>query len=68
MRRFRVWLDRQVPGLSASEEVCEMPDDATDKECEEACADVLQVMIGNELDTGWEEIGATRAPKKARTR
>lgn len=56
MRRFRVWLDRQVTGWEASEEEVEMPDDATDEECREACLDCLNTMISNELDTGWEEI------------
>lgn len=55
MRKFRVWLDKNVPGQSASYETVEMPDGSTDAECEAACRDVLDVMIGNELDTGWEE-------------
>jgi len=34
----------------------EMPDNATDEECEEACADALDTLIGNEFDTGWNEV------------
>lgn len=56
MRRFKVWLDKMVPGVTASYEAVEMPADATDAECEEACKDTLDVMISNELDTGWEEL------------
>lgn len=56
MRRFKVWLDKMVPGVTASYEAVEMPADATDAECEEACKDTLDVMIGNEVDTGWEEL------------
>jgi hypothetical protein len=56
MRRFRVWLDVQVPGKDPSEEIVEMPDDASDEECEEVCNGLLETMIANELDTGWDEI------------
>lgn len=55
MRVFRVWLDRQVPGCDPYEETIEMPDDATDEECDDACRDCLDTMIGNHLDTGWNE-------------
>lgn len=57
MRRFRVWLDVQVSGKDSVEETIEMPDDATDEECREACLDCLDAMISNELDTGWSELG-----------
>lgn len=56
MRRFRVWLDVQVPGKEPSEEIIELPDSASNAKCDEACADCLETMIANELDTGWEEI------------
>lgn len=56
MRKFRVWLGKNVVGEEPSEEVLEFPDGTSDKECEEACADCLETMIGNELDTGWDEI------------
>lgn len=59
LRRFEVWLDVQVPGEEATTEIVEMPASATDAECEEACRDTLDVMIGNELDTGWREIKET---------
>lgn len=55
-RRFEVWLDKQVVGARASVEVVEMAPGATDKECEEACKECLETMIGNELDTGWREL------------
>ena len=56
MRRFKVWLDKNIPGVETSYETVEMPDDATDEECEEECASCLDTMIGNVLDTGWEEV------------
>ncbi len=56
MRRFEVWLDKQVAGGDPSIEIVEMPDNATDEECEEACRDCLDTMIGNLLDTGWNEL------------
>ena len=55
MRRFRVWLDKQISGVEF-EKTVEMPDSATDKECIEACQDCLDTMIGNLFDTGWEEL------------
>jgi hypothetical protein len=55
-RRFEVWLDVNVCGKEASSEIIEMPADATDEECQEACLDCLDTMIENELDTGWREI------------
>ena len=56
MRKFKVWLDKNVVGLDPSEEIIEFPDHYSDKECERDCADLLDTMISNELDTGWEEI------------
>ena len=56
MRRFEVYLDVQVPGKDVTVDVVEMPDTATDAECQEACRDCLDTMIGNELDTGWREL------------
>jgi hypothetical protein len=56
MRRFEVYLDVQVVGKEASVEIVEMPDSATDAECDEACRECLDTMIGNELDTGWREL------------
>lgn len=55
MRVFDVWLDRNVVGAAAVEEVIEMPDDASDAECDAACRECLETMISNELDTGWNE-------------
>lgn len=50
MRKFIVWADvRRV------EHEVEMPDTATDEECEEACSDTLNTLIGNG-DTGWNEV------------
>ena len=56
MRRFRVWLDVQISGEEAKEEIVEMPDDATDKECQEKCKGCLEDMIATYLETGWNEI------------
>lgn len=55
MRRFEVWLNRCVPGVDSTVEVIEMPDDATDEECEQACRECLHDMIGSLLDTGWND-------------
>lgn len=49
-RRFVVWVD-----VSRREEIVEMPSTATDEKCEEACRDVLDVLISNG-DTGWSEL------------
>lgn len=55
-RRFEVWIDKGVPGQPAIVSEVEMPIGATDDECEEACSERLQDMLGNELDTGWREM------------
>ena len=51
-RTFVVYLDRQVVGCDASEEevTVEAGEDA-----DVVCNDVLQEMLGNELDAGWYE-------------
>lgn len=49
-RMFLVWAD-----VSRREELIELPGTATDKECEDACKDALEVLISNG-DTGWNEI------------
>lgn len=63
MRRYKVWLDKQVTGLEPTEETVEMPDDATDEECRQACAECLDTLISNELDTGWIELSAAKKVK-----
>lgn len=50
MRRFEIWAD-----VRDEECVIEMPDDASDDECEEACKDALNTLIGNG-DSGWNEL------------
>lgn len=49
-RRFIVWAQ-----VSHAEHEVVMPATATDEECEAACKDVLDVLIGNG-DTGWNEL------------
>lgn len=54
MRRFEVFA-----GCSHREmdtHIVEMPDTATDEECEEACREILDTLIGNNFDTGWNEL------------
>lgn len=60
MRYFRVWLDKNVAGCETHEIVVEVEDG---QDADDACADALSVMIGNELDTGWEEISAEEAER-----
>lgn len=55
MRRFRVWLGKNLPQVPIEYENVEMPDDATDEECDEACKDRLDSMMQNSLDMGWSE-------------
>lgn len=63
MRKFIVYLDKGCVGRSPIEETIELPDSATDEECDEACRDCLQTMIGNEIDSGWHEV--VPKPKKS---
>lgn len=56
MRRFEVWLDKKLAGVEPDTCIVEMPDGATDKQCDEACKEALESMIENELDTGWNEL------------
>jgi hypothetical protein len=67
MRRFRVWLDKNLAGSEPTYETVEMPDSATDAECRSACAECLDTMISNDLDTGWEELPRSK-PKTRRAR
>lgn len=55
MRTFKVWLVTPRNG-SKNYETVEMPDDASDDECEAECKECLEAMIGSVLDSGWEEI------------
>lgn len=48
MRKFDIWVENDT-------ETLEMPDTATDAECEAACRDILEVMLGN-IDSGFNEI------------
>jgi hypothetical protein len=49
-------LDKKVVGADPILEIVEMPDDATDEECDEACRECLESMIDNNLYTGWDEL------------
>jgi hypothetical protein len=49
-RRFVVWAE-----VLHAEHTVEMPANATDKDCEEACREALDTLIGNG-DTGWNEV------------
>lgn len=53
MRRFRVWIE--YPTGFPDEEYVEMPDDASDEECDKKCAELLESML-DYLDTGWGEL------------
>lgn len=57
MRRFEVWLDKGVVGAKVLTCTVEMPSDASDDECDEACRAALDSLI-EQLDTGWLELGA----------
>jgi hypothetical protein len=56
MRRFLVFLDKNLAGSEPSEETLEFDDDTPEEEIELACQECLDTMIGNEIHTGWEEI------------
>lgn len=62
MRRFTVWLDKMILGVDTVRELVEMPDCATDEQCNVACRETLDVMIGNELDAGWDELEPGEEP------
>jgi hypothetical protein len=62
VRRFVVWVDRQIPGDDGDKEIVEMPDDATDAECDAECLDCMETMISNSLDTGWQELKEGEEP------
>ena len=66
MRRFVVFLDKNVPSVSPSYCLVELPAGTADEECDETCRDVLDTMIGNEIHTGWDELApGEEAPKGA---
>lgn len=54
-RKFRVWLNKNVPGTKVVEIVIEL-DGVSSEDCAEACQAALETLIANELDTGWTEI------------
>jgi hypothetical protein len=57
MRKFLVYLDKNIPGVSRVSCPVEMPDNATDQECEQVLQETLDTLIANELNTGWVEYG-----------
>ena len=56
MRRYLVYLDKNVVGIEPDEELLEFSATASDEDIEVACADALDTLIGNNLDTGWVEL------------
>jgi len=58
MRKYTVW-------VGVDEEEVTFNDNATDKEIEEVCQEVLENMLGN-IDSGWaenESFGVEKKPK-----
>lgn len=56
MRRYLVYLDKNVTGVEPDEELLEFKDDTSVEDIKVACADTLDTLIGNNLDTGWVEL------------
>jgi len=56
MKKYLIYLNKQVVGEASIEETVEFDDDMTAEEIEEACADILNDMIASHLDTGWHEV------------
>ena len=56
MRKFTVWLDKNVVGAELVEQTLTFPDDMSDEDCDKECEECLEVMLSNEIDTGWMEI------------
>lgn len=65
-RTFLVWA--RCNHRDGPEQMVEMSDDATDEECEKACADAIDTLIGNEFDTGWNELSAEELAARKRGR
>ena len=52
---YTVWLDKDIPGVEISYEDVEVPIGASQEEIDKICGAVLDVMISNELHTGWDK-------------
>lgn len=60
-RVFRIWLDKMFAGSQPSYTVISLPAGTSDSEAQAECAAALDTLIGNELDTGWEELEGDEA-------
>lgn len=60
MRRFVVWAE-----VRYSKHEVELPETASDEECEAACRYALDTLIGNG-DTGWNELDDDGGPVQDR--
>lgn len=56
MKRYLVYLDKNVTGVDPDEEILEFKDEISEEEIEEACGDCLETLIGNNIDSGWVEL------------
>lgn len=56
MRRFELYIDKQVVGVKPTIQIIEFDNDTTDAEIEIDCQQILSDMISNEVDSGWNEI------------
>ncbi len=52
-RKFKVWLEYGYAGITPQEEIVEVP---AGEDADEVCKEVLDCLIGNNLDTGWAEV------------
>lgn len=56
MRRFSVYLDKNVSGCEPAEIILEFPNRTKQKDIDAACKDALDTLIANELCCGWSEV------------
>jgi len=56
MRRFKIYLYYPFSECPSEEDILEFDDDTTDEQIKKECADCLDNLIANNLDTGWYEM------------
>jgi len=56
MKKFLIWVDKQVHNTEPINEIVFFEDGTSDEEIEESCEEIINSIIQNEIDAGFVEL------------
>lgn len=56
MKKFLIWVDKQIPNVEPINQIAFFDDDMSDEEIEESCEEIINTIIQDEIDAGFVEL------------